>query len=619
MQVARTVPFLLVLALGCATPADPPASTAEPRGWQEHFHAALAAGDDERALAIALRQANKADPDGIFLAAQMYQEGRIGPPDYDEAFRLFSHAANLGHAGSMGQLGVHYGRGWGTAPDGEKAVYWYRRAAEEGVAQAQFNLGVRLMTGNGVARDDAEARVWYERAILQGHVEAMTNMAFLLSEGRGGPIDRATALRLLALAEKQGDTTAAAMRTKVLWQDGQQAAVLAQAEEQARNGDFHELYLVSTLQQADGDLQAARHNLQRAAEGGDPNAQFVLGRALLRGIDGPSDPVAGVAWLERAVAAGSEEAIPTLVNARARGLAGDADVVSAVALLRNSAESGSAVAQATLAEAYQKGHLVPKDLNEAEYWARRSAAQRNGRGEYRLASLLWASKDKSKRREAIGYFQRAHLHGEPSATHRLGILTRAGNGVPRDPQRAIQLFEQAASQGEAAALSSYADGITEGFLPGTLEKRNALLEEAMAAGESNAFQSMGEVYRRGSGVPVDEEKAREYWRRGAELGNPIAMYSLGFSLLGAMVPGKAIDIEEGAEWVERAAGYGLPHASVTLCNLYYLGQGVPQSFGRAKQLCAAGRDAGHPNGAPMLEHILAEERNRRAQGLPIPP
>jgi hypothetical protein len=86
-------------------------------------------------------------------------------------------------AGScFGQLVVGRCYRWGcggVAQDDAEAVRLYSLAAEQGHATAQHNLGLMFECGTGVAQDRAEAIRWYRLSAAQGYARAKTSLARL--------------------------------------------------------------------------------------------------------------------------------------------------------------------------------------------------------------------------------------------------------------------------------------------------------------------------------------------------------------------------------------------------------------------------------------------------------
>ena len=71
-------------------------------------------------------------------------------------------AAEQGHAGAQGSLGMCYANGDGVETNKADAVKWCRKAAEQGEGHAQFMLGMFYYFGDGVNQNKEEATKWFD-------------------------------------------------------------------------------------------------------------------------------------------------------------------------------------------------------------------------------------------------------------------------------------------------------------------------------------------------------------------------------------------------------------------------------------------------------------------------
>ena len=105
---------------------------------------------------------------GVVLTKAQQQE-------MNEIIRMWRVAADQGHAGAQGFLGIMYAKGDGVKQDYVEAVRWYRKSAEQGNAGAQCNLGVSFMNGDGVKQNFEEALLWFRKAAAQGDADGKEN------------------------------------------------------------------------------------------------------------------------------------------------------------------------------------------------------------------------------------------------------------------------------------------------------------------------------------------------------------------------------------------------------------------------------------------------------------
>lgn len=105
--------------------------------------------------------------------------------------------------------------------------------------------------------------------------------------------------------------------------------------------------------------------LLRAAEGGDPDAQYQLGLIYLYGNDAPKDAAKAFDWLSRAAAQNVVPAKRELGIMLASGEGTEKDVDRAVQMLSDAADDLDPGALYHLGLMYEEGTGVPKDLQRS--------------------------------------------------------------------------------------------------------------------------------------------------------------------------------------------------------------------------------------------------------------
>lgn len=108
-----------------------------------------------------------------------------------------------------------------------------------------------------------------------------------------------------------------------------------------------------------------------------------------------------------------------------------------------------------------------------------------------------------------------------------------------------------------------------------------LASERAKNDDPQAHTLLGRLYARGLGVPRDELKAAQYYRRGAQLGDTEAMFAFGVILAAGTSIKK--DPEGAAQMFEQAAKRGHPAAHYNLALLFLTGKGKPENPIRAAQ------------------------------------
>ena len=112
-----------------------------------------------------------------------------------------------------------------------------------------------------------------------------------------------------------------------------------------------------------------------------------------------------------------------------------------------------------------------------------------------------------------------------AAMRNLGMMLSKGQGTPRDPARAEEIYLRAAEAGLPTAQADLADMYLKGEIgPPSLERALPLLQAAAAANHPVAQYQLGELYETGAPplVPQNLEVARQLYASAAKRGMPEA-------------------------------------------------------------------------------------------------
>lgn len=102
------------------------------------------------------------------------------------------------------------------------------------------------------------------------------------------------------------------------------------------------------------------------------------------------------------------------------------------------------------------------------------------------------------------------------------------------------------------------------------------------AGDAAAQTRLGWIYANGIGVPLNEEKAVEWYQKAAAQGYPKAQYELGMMYnSGEVVTTVTKDPNKAAEWLLKAAAQGYPKAQYELGLMHLTGEGVKKDAAKA--------------------------------------
>ena len=163
---------------------------------------------------------------------------------------------------------------------------------------------------------------------------------------------------------------------------------VAEMERLAESGDINAQYLMGKLWR-DGpllipDSVKAQSWLERAAAQGHAAAQYALGKLLLSDDVEVRDLQEGLRWLRTAAENGSHCAAYRLGKEYLRGKIVGKDANKAMAYFTQSAEAGNPYAQYALGKLYLQGKEVGRDQGAAEYWLTLSAVQGNAPAQFLL-------------------------------------------------------------------------------------------------------------------------------------------------------------------------------------------------------------------------------------------
>lgn len=230
--------------------------------------------------------------------------GRSDVADFAESARWFEAAARLteyqrpGDADCFGNgaaaqfcLADAYERGRGALPDQAKAIHWFERAADGGLARASYELGLRYKDGQGVPVDGVTAHRLLRVARAGGSNDARWEL-MNYPDFQGANAGDAESQYELAEMYASGRAVEKNAATSLQW--------YIRAAEQGHVGallEWARLLILRAAPSDAGQLQAVRGRLEATARGGDPQAQYLLGKALSAGSLGLVDLPAAREWL----------------------------------------------------------------------------------------------------------------------------------------------------------------------------------------------------------------------------------------------------------------------------------------------------------------------------------
>jgi TPR repeat protein len=270
--------------------------------------------------------------EALFQEGLAFLEGGFGSGGQTAAVARFRSAAARGHAEAAFRLAEAFRTGLSAyQPEPAEAAMWYRRAALKGFGLAAAWLARAYEEGDGVPADAAQARHWAEVAEgLQPH-QALSRSLFRHDAAPEDPLVRLGA-RTAGRLEGGADRLVAHRAGR--WILGLAFSLLGALALGAvslffwvgSSGLYHLplLMLMPPLLmlgwmawrlRREGPRRG-RDRLREAAERGDPEACFQLGRQHLRGGPHlPKDDLGAALWFRKAAEAGHREAMEALAQA----------------------------------------------------------------------------------------------------------------------------------------------------------------------------------------------------------------------------------------------------------------------------------------------------------------
>jgi len=199
-------PMDITGALGSSLPREP---AGVPASMPSDKLPAAIGGPVLRAAALA------GDPSAAYEVAVRFTEGRVVPPNNEEAARWYQRAAKKGLAPAQFRLGALYEKGTGVKKDLAAARDLYRAAADKGHGKAMHNLAVLYAEGINGSADYRSAAEWFHKAAERGVADSQFNLAVLYARGVGVEQNFEEAYKWFSLAAQEGDKDAARKRDEV--------------------------------------------------------------------------------------------------------------------------------------------------------------------------------------------------------------------------------------------------------------------------------------------------------------------------------------------------------------------------------------------------------------------
>lgn len=408
------------------------------------------------------------------------------------------------------------------------------------------------------------------------------------------------------------------------------------------------LILVSNLGYSEPAVVRPKENIEdcrRAAEQGNPAAQFRLGSAYFSGTGVARDAAEAAKWYRKAAEQGHAEAQCELAFLYQCGDGLPEDAVEAAKWYRKAAEMGNTTAQIRLGIRYMGGsgiykagvskdeneglkwwkraadqgdagvtvllgqHFLEHDFDEGVKWLRIGAERNDVTAQVFLGDCLLNRKDPfNESKDAVKWFRSA-------AKKSVGGLTGAdGQVLSANHKEAAKWYRKASENNDAKGQKMlglcYNYGI--GF-PIDLSQASKWYRKAAVKNNIGAMILLADCYAKGVGVPQDNDEAVKWWSKAAKKGSAadekdfnhfIGAWNAATKgddpesevlLADCYLSGKFVlqDSNESVKWYRKAADQGYAKAQYHLGIFYFQGIGVEANKEEAAKWYRKAADQGY--------------------------
>lgn len=363
--------------------------------------------DFQKAMALLLPEANAGNGYARYDVGRMYLLGQGCEANEEEAQQWFQNALEAFHKAEQTvekkeylryRIGKCYAYGHGVERNYEEAAWWFRRA--EGNPFAAYSLGGQYLRGQGVEQSDMEAYNLFYRAAThhkQPNAYAQYQLGRMYRDGIGTAVN--------PVSSKQ-------------WYEKAYRGFLAMEQVMADDRLYYRLGSMNFAGTGtELDLEQARYYFEKAAELGNADSLYGLGKLYLKPEFRDYDPAKAIEYLERAVAKDHAFAKYQLGKLLCQGEFVEKDISRGLPMLDELAQGGVSYA----------AYIVGKVYLKEEGW-----------------------QDVKK---AILYFQQAAEDGNPYAEYQLGKLYYFGNGVRADQETGLEYLKASAAHGNQYAAN----------------------------------------------------------------------------------------------------------------------------------------------------------------------
>jgi TPR repeat protein len=339
--------------------------------------------------------------------------------------------------------------------------------------------------------------------------------------------------------------------------------------EQADSGDSYAAFLYACqLRDRDlPDLPRAAQYFEMSARGGNPQGMIDYAICLELGRGVPLNLTESARWFKTAMDAGDIHGMYCYADMVEYGKGVTKDPIAAATLYQQAADKGHERAQNRIALFYEQGiYGIPRDLNRAARYFKMASDQGSRDGMFYYADMLEFGRGVPKdAAAAVRLYKLAAERNHSKAMGYLGFLMVQGVLVPRQVESGKGLIQKQIDARDATgyihlgriaeegldkrkdlaeAFACYRKAADAGISQGKLKVAKMMLlgqgtQKNQKAGlalfddlitkqkNPDAMVELGKLYQNGEGVSRDRARAKELFRKAANLGSEAGRLLLG--------------------------------------------------------------------------------------------
>jgi uncharacterized protein len=263
------------------------------------------------------------------------------------------------------------------------------------------------------------------------------------------------------------------------------------------------------------------HQLQAKAEQGFVKEEVELASAYFNGNGVAQDPKLAAYWYQKAAEGGNPEAQNLVGYFYEVGLGVPADPARALHWYQLAAASGLPDATLNLGVLYVLGVGVEKDTSVAAQYFQEAVRKGNGTGATYMGTLNYFGIGMQQDRVAAEHWYTVgeKLH-DPMAAYDLGTLYSVVPDHPHNPSKAAGYLRESAGEGYVPSMHSLAVLLVHhSELARSTDEAVNLLEFCANVGYWRSSLVLGVLARDGRGVPVDSKAAYYHFQVAMLQGN----------------------------------------------------------------------------------------------------